>query len=422
MLPCSIDEIRSHLEDEGDLTFEALSLLRQAEEERREKLENCRKLRQALIRGVEGGYEVGDWISSSSSQDFEVESSHLSTSSASSSFEGEMMMTSKPSSSKPRVSFAQVIIERHVADSRKSPPRWISVNPEPKIVTPRTFQPSREIAHKPPIAKQKGAYNNNRGAKNAIDVRNVQRSSSTYRARKPANKKLLESDDRTIDLNSTGISKQDRKILQCLAMKSEAEVRARERSEKARIRWREEGQQLEAEKARREREWRRTLDEKRMREYEENDKRLEDAKKVFEESQQKLIHLIRLKEERKRKASSVERNRNEWRNAEEARRLAVEVAIEDLLVKDTQYRRRLIEDLRTKLTSAEMRRQSRIDKYKEEKAAEAEKHLAQVMLIQRERREEIKKMRRNSRNNEEKMMKMRQESANNKKEKILRVK
>ena len=37
LLPCSIDEIREHCQEEGDLSFEALIVLRQAEDERRRK-------------------------------------------------------------------------------------------------------------------------------------------------------------------------------------------------------------------------------------------------------------------------------------------------------------------------------------------------------------------------------------------------
>ena len=35
LLPCSLDELRDHLESKGDLTLEALKLLREAEDERR---------------------------------------------------------------------------------------------------------------------------------------------------------------------------------------------------------------------------------------------------------------------------------------------------------------------------------------------------------------------------------------------------
>ena len=37
LLPCSLDEIRDHLESEGDLSFNALTVLREAEDERRSK-------------------------------------------------------------------------------------------------------------------------------------------------------------------------------------------------------------------------------------------------------------------------------------------------------------------------------------------------------------------------------------------------
>ena len=42
LLPFRIQDVRRQLELEGDLTFEALSLLRTAEDERREVLEKCR--------------------------------------------------------------------------------------------------------------------------------------------------------------------------------------------------------------------------------------------------------------------------------------------------------------------------------------------------------------------------------------------
>ena len=35
LLPCSLDELRDHLAREGDLSLEALKVLRDAEEERR---------------------------------------------------------------------------------------------------------------------------------------------------------------------------------------------------------------------------------------------------------------------------------------------------------------------------------------------------------------------------------------------------
>ena len=58
----------------------------------------------------------------------------------------------------------------------------------------------------------------------------------------------------------------------------------------------------------------------------------------------------------------------------------------------------------------------------QEKSKEAEKYLAHVMLIQRERREEMKRLRRSSRTADEKMTHMREESCNRKRERIIKAK
>ena len=50
-----------------------------------------------------------------------------------------------------------------------------------------------------------------------------------------------------------------------------------------------------------------------------------------------------------------------WRASEEARRIAVEEALEDLLARDTQYRKELSLHLESKMETAERRRKSRKD-------------------------------------------------------------
>ena len=49
LLPFRLQDARRELEDNGDFTIEALHLLRKAEDERRELLEQCRDLRNQLI-------------------------------------------------------------------------------------------------------------------------------------------------------------------------------------------------------------------------------------------------------------------------------------------------------------------------------------------------------------------------------------
>ena len=49
LLPFRLQDARRELEDNGDFTIEALHLLRKAEDERRELLDQCRDLRNQLI-------------------------------------------------------------------------------------------------------------------------------------------------------------------------------------------------------------------------------------------------------------------------------------------------------------------------------------------------------------------------------------
>ena len=54
-----------------------------------------------------------------------------------------------------------------------------------------------------------------------------------------------------------------------------------------------------------------------------------------------------------------------FRSAEEARRIAVEDALDELLARDTQYRKELNSHLEKRLSIAEERRRSRVEQFKE---------------------------------------------------------
>ncbi len=59
LLPFRIEDARRELEHHGDFTFEALSALRKAEDERRGLLTECREIRLQLI-ASEGDSQVED--------------------------------------------------------------------------------------------------------------------------------------------------------------------------------------------------------------------------------------------------------------------------------------------------------------------------------------------------------------------------
>ena len=56
---------------------------------------------------------------------------------------------------------------------------------------------------------------------------------------------------------------------------------------------------------------------------------------------------------------------SKWRSAEESRRMAVEEALDELLARDTQYRKELNAHLEKRMAVAEWKRKSREEEFKE---------------------------------------------------------
>ena len=163
------------------------------------------------------------------------------------------------------------------------------------------------------------------------------------------------------NISDLDIPAHDKRILELLAIKYNNLAEAEEQSHARHEEWRREMGDIENERKNRDEEWRNVVLKKREQENEINSQKLLDAKRKLVQSQNHLRKLMLQKEERREKLhenAKVQKAFNfaSWKLAEDARRGAVEEALEQLLARDTQYRKELKGHIENKVEAAKERR------------------------------------------------------------------
>ena len=129
-------------------------------------------------------------------------------------------------------------------------------------------------------------------------------------------------------------------------MKYHKLAEAEEQAHVRHLEWQREIENIENERKNRDIEWKNIVLKKREQENKMNSQILLDAKRKLVQSQNYLRNLIIQKDERREKLHQNAKmqkafNFASWKLTEEARRSAVEEALEQLLARDTQYRKEL---------------------------------------------------------------------------------
>ena len=153
----------------------------------------------------------------------------------------------------------------------------------------------------------------------------------------------------------------DKRILELLAIKYHKLAKAEQESHARHLEWQNEVQKLKHNQKHRDEEWKNVVLRKREEENKINSQKLLDAKRKLVQSQNHLRNLMLQREERREKMYENAKmqkafNFASWKIAEDARRGAVEDALEQLLARDTQYRKELKGHIENRVEAAKERR------------------------------------------------------------------
>jgi len=177
---------------------------------------------------------------------------------------------------------------------------------------------------------------------------------------------LVPRDSPKRQLSPDELSPQDIRILELLTLKQQKFQQAQEIAHKRHLEWQQEIKEIQESHRVRETRWRHHIESKRKAENSVNEQRLLEARNKFIQSQNLLRKLIQEKEDRRKELMENQNQKGqEIRAAEEARRQAVEEALEQLLARDTQYRKELRSHLDTRMEIAKKRRSFHRQQYKE---------------------------------------------------------
>ncbi len=162
-------------------------------------------------------------------------------------------------------------------------------------------------------------------------------------------------------IDSHDLLEQDRKSLHKLALKRCETLEGERQSQSCQAKWAQEYLRWKQDREALELLWHRELIEKRRKDNKHNEKRLLEAREKLLAVQIQLKILIEKKaqksEEMAQKAQIVRAEKNlEWRFREDTRRLAVESALNELLARDTQYRKELKAHIENRLQLAQKRK------------------------------------------------------------------
>ena len=154
----------------------------------------------------------------------------------------------------------------------------------------------------------------------------------------------------------------DRRMLQLLASKKLEEWEKDRSAHTFRQKWAQEYLLWKKNKENHELLWQKELKSKRKRESESNESRLFDMRNQVMQAQNHLkclIHQKQLKyDQLAQRAQRLKLEQIiEWRKQEDSKRLTVESALNELLARDTQYRKELKAHIENRLQQAEKRRQ-----------------------------------------------------------------
>ena len=153
----------------------------------------------------------------------------------------------------------------------------------------------------------------------------------------------------------------DRRILELLSIKYHKLAEAEEKAHVRHLEWQREVENIEYERKNRDVEWRNLILKKREQENKVNNQKLLDTKQKLVQSQNYLRNLIMQKQERREKLhqnAKIQKAFNfaSWKVTEEDKRSAVEEALEQLLARDTQYRKELKGHVESRVETAKQRR------------------------------------------------------------------
>ncbi|CAB4058576.1 unnamed protein product [Lepeophtheirus salmonis] len=386
LLPDKIDEARIEiLKDGGELTYETLAILRDAESERREILETCRQLRHQLIQRdsrISKKKQLNGIIASHPEVRFSLRSVFFDN-------KGDvnnLIIDDRPEADQSMYSSyhstTEILIDDEEEEFRRSRSRSGISRFSSSPPSPPTIQyPSHKKHNKLPPALPKTTNDftsrsrtSRKTLSNSLATTPTEKGSPRFRRMERSFDKKTQgsfSQPRSSSLNSKtkdllkgidDIPDHDRRILERLALKKRnKEMLNRVADEKHKEWQKERSHSLEAKRSQ-EMMWSSFVEKKRRSECEQNEIRMMEARKKMEESQNRLRLLIHEKEQRIQLAlQDSKRARSdqylEWHTGEEQRRKAVESALQELLVRDTRYRRDLASHLESRLQSVDARRE-----------------------------------------------------------------
>ena len=151
----------------------------------------------------------------------------------------------------------------------------------------------------------------------------------------------------------------DKRILELLAIKYQKLAKAEQESHTRHLQWQKELQNLKHNQNHEE--WKKVVLKKREEESKINSQKLLESKRKLVQSQNHLRNLMLQREERRVKLYENAKmqkafNFASWKISEDARRGAVEDALEQLLARDTQYRKELKGHIENRVEAAKERR------------------------------------------------------------------
>ena len=201
----------------------------------------------------------------------------------------------------------------------------------------------------------------------------IQRSFSTHRSehnKKIDESKFPEHPEKLIDISNLDISSHDKRILELLSLKYQKLKEADRKAHIYHLKWQHNLQRMEDYRAEKDLEWKNLIQVKRKQENEINHRKLLEAKKRFVHSQNYLRSLILKRQQKREEMCQTAIKQKEmtlaaWRHAEEAKRIAVEEALQQLLARDTQYRKELKGHIECRLETAKERRKYHREQYRQ---------------------------------------------------------
>ena len=163
------------------------------------------------------------------------------------------------------------------------------------------------------------------------------------------------------NISDLDIPAHDKRILELLAIKYHKLEEAEEKSHARHLEWQREIHDIAYQRDHRDEEWKNVVMKKRQEENKINSQKLLDSKRKLVQSQNHLRNLMLQKDERREKLHETAKiqkafNFASWKVTEESRRGAVEEALEQLLARDTQYRKELKGHIENRVEAAKERR------------------------------------------------------------------